>query len=93
MGNTNNSASTVSSDNMEQIPLEDTLKYMEDGDVIRDSRYKSCLGNPGSFYDGVTASPDNGEASKAFYEVPDSICAAKLERREFKKLTVSWIRN
>lgn len=68
MGTTNKSASTVSCDNTEQIPLKDTLKYMEDGEVIRDShcgftKGKSCLSNLGSFHDRVTASPDNGDPS------------------------------
>lgn len=84
---------------MEQIPLEEILKHMEDREMIRDSKCdftmdKSSLTNLVAFYDGVTG--DKGRVMdviclkfcKAFDTVLQIILSARLEKYRFQDWTV-----
>lgn len=86
---------------MEQIPLEEILKCMEDREVIRDIKHdftmdKLCFTNLVAFYDGVAALVDKRRVMgviclifcKAFDTVPQIILSTKLEKYRFQDWTV-----
>ena len=92
---------------MEQILLKALLRYMENEDEVTGgnqhafTKGKLCLTTSVAFFDGVTASVDEGRASdiiyldlcKVFDTVLHDILATKLEKNGFDEWTTLWIRN
>lgn len=81
---------------MRHIILQDILEYMEDKEVIRDSKHgftkgKFCLTDHMAFRDGLSASVDKVPSNiiyldfcKAFDMIPHNSHAAELEAYMFE---------